>query len=274
VTALADGDQAMSGLSQLLPTTLAVILGLMLALWLASVVRRDASIVDAFWGAGFVVVVWICWALAPPERWRPLVLAWMATAWGVRLSAFILWRNWGHGEDRRYGAMRAHHGRRFWWVSLFTVFLLQGVLLWFVSLPLQAAIAADAAAPLGWLDAAGLALWAVGLTFETVGDWQLARFRAEPANSGRVLDRGFWRYTRHPNYFGDFCVWWGLYLVAAAGGAAWTLASPALMSVLLLKVSGVSLLETTIVDRRPEYAAYKQRTNAFFPGPPKASRSP
>lgn len=259
----------MHELSQLLPTTLAVILGLMMTLWLVSVARRDASIVDAFWGAGFVVVVWVCWALARPTSLRPLVLAWMATIWGVRLAAFILWRNWGHGEDRRYAAMRAHHGPRFWRVSLGTVFLLQGAILWFVALPLQATIAADAAAPLGWLDLLGLLLWATGVVFETVGDWQLARFKADPANAGRVMERGLWRYTRHPNYFGDFCAWWGMYLIAGAGGAWWTVASPLLMSLLLMKVSGVALLENTIGDRRPGYAAYRARTNAFFPGPPK-----
>jgi steroid 5-alpha reductase family enzyme len=147
---------------------------------------------------------------------------------------------------------------------------LQSLLLWIVSLPLQ--VAALRATPnlLGWLDALGISLWAVGIFFETVGDWQLARFRSDPANRGRVFDGGLWRYTRHPNYFGDFCVWWGLYVVASAGGAAWTVFSPLLMSVLLLRVSGVGLLESTITERRPEYAAYQARTNAFFPGVPRS----
>lgn len=260
----------MPPLTTTLLTTLAILLAAMVALWLVSLVRRDVSIVDAFWGLGFIAVVWIVCALHWPAHPRPLVLTCLTTLWGSRLSLFILWRNWGHGEDRRYAAMRAHHGQRFWWISLATVFLLQGVILWFVSLPLQAAIATDAASPWVWLDAAGLPLWLVGVSFESLGDWQLARFKADGANAGRVMDRGLWRYTRHPNYFGDFCVWWGLYLIAAAGGAGWTVASPLVMSLLLMRVSGVALLEGTIAERRPDYAAYQARTNAFFPGPPKS----
>ncbi|MDQ1345785.1 MAG: hypothetical protein QG586_1316, partial [Pseudomonadota bacterium] len=137
------------------------------------------------------------------------------------------------------------------------------------SLPLLAAIHSDA--PLGWLDIAGVALWVVGLVFEAGGDWQLARFKADPGNRGRVLDTGFWRYTRHPNYFGDFCVWWGFFLIALAAGGAWSIVGPVLMSVLLLKVSGVALLEKDIGERRPAYRDYVRRTNAFFPGPPRVA---
>jgi steroid 5-alpha reductase family enzyme len=221
--------------------------------WLVSIARRDASLFDPFWGTGFVVVAWLACVLNRPVEPRAMLLAVLTTLWGLRLSLFLLWRNWGHGEDRRYRAMRDHWGPRFWWVSYVTVFLLQGVILWF------------------GLDIAGLGLWTVGVLFESLGDWQLARFKADPANAGRVMDRGLWRYTRHPNYFGDFCVWWGLYLIAAAGGAWWTVGSPLLMSLFLMRVSGVTLLEQTIVDRRPDYAAYQRRTNAFFPGLPKGS---
>lgn len=244
------------------------VLAAMVALWGISLARRDASIADPFWGTGFVIVAWLAVALhrSPPPR--VLLLTGLVTVWGLRLSLYLLSRNRSHGEDRRYAAMRSHHGPRFWWVSLFTVFLLQGALLWFIALPLQVAAVNRSPDPVGWLDAAGLLLWLIGFAFESVGDWQLARFRANPENAGRVLDRGLWRYTRHPNYFGDFCIWWGLYVIAAAGGAAWTIASPVVMSVLLMRVSGVSLLESTILDRRPEYAAYQKRTNAFFPGPP------
>ena len=150
-----------------------------------------------------------------------------------------------------------------------TVFLLQALILWFVSWPIQVACFAAEASPFGWLDLVGASVWLVGFLFESVGDWQLARFKAAPANSGRVMDRGLWRVTRHPNYFGDCCMWWGLYLIAVAGGAWWTIFSPLLMTLLLLKVSGVSLLEKTIVDRRPDYTDYQARTNAFFPGPPR-----
>jgi steroid 5-alpha reductase family enzyme len=247
--------------------SLALITGIMTVLWLLGTARRDVSIVDPFWGTGFVIVTGIvCWLNMPVDLRGWLVVG-LTLAWGLRLSLYLLWRNWGHGEDRRYVAMREHHGQRFGWLSLPMVFLLQGAILWFVSLPVQLTLALKLTKPLGMLDAAGLAVWVIGMFFETVGDWQLARFRADPSRSGRVMDRGLWRYTRHPNYFGDFCVWWGLYLIAAAGGSWWTIGSPLLMAFLLMKVSGVTLLETTITDRRPGYAEYKSRTNAFFPGP-------
>ena len=258
----------MSPFTQTLLATLAVVLTTLFVLWLLSVAKRDASIIDPFWGTGFVLVVWTAFALNRHESLRSLLLAVLTTIWGARLSLFLLCRNWGHGEDRRYQAMRVQHGQRFWWVSLISVYLLQGIIWWFVALPIQAAVVTASAAPLSWLDAIGVALWATGVFFETVGDWQLARFKADPANAGRVMDRGLWRLTRHPNYFGDFCVWWGVFLIAASSGAWWTVLSPLVMSVLLLKVSGVTLLEKTITERRPEYAAYQARTNAFFPGPP------
>lgn len=251
---------------------LGILLAALLVLWLASVARRDASIVDPFWGLGFVLVAGATWlqTLSADERSlgpRAIALAVMAGVWGLRLSLFLSWRNWGHGEDYRYRAMRERHAARFWWVSLFTVFLLQGVILWTVAMPLQVGIGFDSGTPWRALDWIGAAVWLIGLFFESVGDWQLARFRADPANRGQVLDAGLWRYTRHPNYFGDCCVWWGLYLTAASGGAWWTLFSPLAMTWLLMKVSGVTLLEQTIADRRPEYRQYKLATNAFFPGP-------
>jgi steroid 5-alpha reductase family enzyme len=189
------------------------------------------------------------------------------SVWALRLSVYITWRNWGHGEDPRYEAIRARNEPNFSFKSLYLVFGLQAVLAWIISLPTLGATLS--AAPLTPLDAAGSALWLVGITFEAGGDWQLARFKANPENRGRVMDRGFWRFTRHPNYFGDFCVWWGLYLIAAGGGAWWSLLGPLVMSVLLLKVSGVALLESDIAKRRPEYVDYIKRTNAFFPWMPK-----
>jgi len=261
----------MSPLTITLLATLATVAASLTLLWLVSVARRDASIIDPFWGTGFVIVAAVsCWLNRPPAA-RSVLLVALCGAWGLRLSIYLLARNWGHGEDRRYQAMRQYQGPRFWWLSLFTVFLLQALLLWIVSFPIQVAASAAQPAPLFWLDVVGAAIWSVGFFFETVGDWQLARFKASPRNQGRVMDRGLWRFTRHPNYFGDFCVWWGLYLVAAAGGAWWTIFSPLLMSVLLLRVSGVTLLEKTITDRRPDYAAYQSRTNAFFPGRPRNS---
>jgi steroid 5-alpha reductase family enzyme len=258
----------MSPFLETMSTTFVLVACLMTAVWLLSLARKDASVIDPFWGLGFfVVTVAACVlnGLVP----RTALLLILIAVWSLRLSVYLLWRNWGHGEDRRYVKMREKHGRRFWWVSLFSVFLLQGVILWFVSLPIQVAAARNLSTPFSVLDVAGTVIWGVGLFFESVGDWQLARFRAEPGNSGRVMDRGLWRYTRHPNYFGDFCIWWGLYLICGAGGAWWTVLSPIFMSILLLAVSGVSLLESTIGERRPDYVAYKARTNSFFPGPPR-----
>jgi steroid 5-alpha reductase family enzyme len=246
-----------------------VVLAAMLALWIVATLRRDVSLVDIFWGPGFAVVAWLSMFNNPPHLSRDWLLTLLTTIWAGRLALYIAWRNWGKGEDRRYAAMRDHHGRHFVWVSLLTVFGLQGLLLWLIALPMQISAALNLARPLGVLDYFGAALWLVGFIFEAGGDWQMARFQADPANKGRVMDKGFWRYTRHPNYFGDFCVWWGLYLIAAAGGAWYTILSPLVMSGLLLKVSGVALLEQTIGERRPAYAQYARRTNAFFPGPPR-----
>lgn len=253
----------------LLATALATLLAQLL-LWLASLRLRDVSIVDIYWGLGFALIAIVTAALAGGYPWRKLLLTLLTVLWGLRLAFHLFWRNAGHGEDYRYQAMRRHHGARFPLVSLATVFGLQGALMWIVSLPVQLGQVAAAPAHLTWLDAAGAALWALGLAFESVGDWQLARFKADPGNAGAVMDRGLWRYTRHPNYFGDACVWWGLWLVAAAGGAGWTVLSPALMTFFLMKVSGVAMLERTIGTRRPAYADYVARTSAFLPWFPKA----
>jgi len=262
VTALLDHPLALSA---------AALLGAMVVLWLVSLPLRNASIVDVFWGPAFVLAAWTA-ALADDGGGprRALALA-LVSLWGLRLGLHLARRNLGHGEDPRYLAMRRGHGPRFWWVSLFTVFLLQAVLAWLISLPVQAAVIGPAA-PLGLLDLAAALLWAVGLAFEAIGDAQLARFRADPRNRGRALDTGLWRYTRHPNYFGDACAWWGLGLLGVAAGAPWTLVSPLLMTFLLLKVSGVALLERDIAERRPAYRDYAARTSAFFPWfPRKAS---
>ena len=248
----------------LLATALGTVIAQLL-LWLASLRLRDVSIVDIYWGLGFAQIAVITAALAGGYPWRKLLLTMLTVLWGLRLGFYLFWRNAGHGEDYRYQAMRRHHGARFPLVSLATVFGLQGALMWIVSLPVQFGQLAAAPAHLTWLDAAGAAIWALGLAFESVGDWQLATFKADPANAGAVMDRGLWRYTRHPNYFGDACVWWGLWLIAAAGGAWWTILAPALMTFFLMKVSGVAMLERTIVKRRPEYAAYIARTSAFVP---------
>lgn len=252
-------------------TNLAAITGCVVSLWIFSLLLNDTSIVDIFWGPGFVVVAWVTMGLTGFELDRSWLLVAMATIWGLRLGIYLALRNIGKGEDRRYTAMREKFGPSFRWTSLFIVFLLQGAIMWLVALPLQFGIPGDGS--LGWLDFVGLAVWATGLFFESVGDFQMARFKSDPANRGKVFDRGLWRYTRHPNYFGDFLVWWGLFLVAFAAGAPWwTIFSPLAMSFLLIRVSGVRLLESSLKARTEGYRDYIERTSAFFPMPPRAAR--
>ena len=249
---------------------LALIVVLALLTWLASVARRDVSLVDRGWSVFIAGAALVYFARLPAPGARGAWLIALALVWALRLSLYITARNWGHGEDRRYQAIRARNQPNFAFTSLYLVFALQAVLAWVVSAPLFAAMAG--ARPLGVLDAPGPALAAFGIVFEAIGDAQMARFKADPANRGQVMDRGLWRYTRHPNYFGETCVWWGFWLVALAGAGpagAWSMVSPLLMTVLLLKVSGVSLLERDIVERRPAYRDYIVRTNAFFPGRPR-----
>ena len=248
-------------------TGLAAMLAAAAATWGLSLKLHRVSIVDTLWSLLFVLGAFAYALSGGAWSARALRVLVLVSMWALRLSVYITWRNWGHGEDPRYEVIRARNEPNFAFKSLYLVFGLQAVLAWIISLPTLGATLS--ATPLTALDAAGSALWLVGITFEAGGDWQLARFKANPANRGRVMDRGFWRFTRHPNYFGDFCVWWGLYLIAAGGGAWWSFPGPLLMSVLLLKVSGVALLESDIAKRRPEYIDYIKRTNAFFPGPPK-----
>lgn len=252
---------------ELLALNLLVTLVLMTALWIVSLILRDVSIVDVFWGLGFIVIALMTFCRAEHDAARKWLLLGLTTAWGLRLAIHLGIRKFGSPEDSRYQAMRQKIGPRFWIVSLGVVFLLQSVLMNVVALPIVLGQLDDT--PLGWIDAVGVIVWWVGLFFEAIGDWQLARFKADPSNAGKVMDHGLWRYTRHPNYFGDFAVWWGLYLVAlGAVGAWWTIVSPLLMSFLLLRVSGVTLLEDSLRERKPEYAEYTAKTSAFFPWPP------
>jgi len=254
--------------TEALVTAGVVVVALFVALWLVSLMVRDASIVDPFWGPGFAIVAWVVYARADDPGFRGLVVAVIVTIWALRLGIHLAVRNLGHGEDFRYQAMRRQWGSRFWIVSLGTVFLLQAALMWIVSLPVQVAMVDGGdATVLVWI---GVAIWAVGLFFETVGDWQLRRFKADPTNAGRVMDRGLWRYTRHPNYFGDFTVWWGIFLAAiAVVGHVWTIVGPIVMSILLMRVSGVPMLERSLAKRRPGYEEYVARTSSFFPRPPR-----
>lgn len=255
------------------PFLQAALLGLGTALvvafltWLASLMQRDVSLVDRVWGPMIALAAAAFAVVLPSTEPRVTVMAALLAVWALRLAAYITWRNWGQGEDERYRQIRARNQPNFEIKSLVIVFALQAGLAWLVATPFLAALGE----PRGWsaLDTIGAALVVFGIVFETVGDWQLARFKARPDSQGRVMDQGLWRYTRHPNYFGEFCVWWGFFAMALATGGWWSVLSPLVMTVLLLKVSGVGLLEKDIGERRPAYRDYIARTNAFFPGPPR-----
>ncbi len=251
--------------------SLAVTMIILTGLWWVSVRRRDASIIDIYWGPGFAVIAWIAVSLSPDPGAAAIALAVLVSLWGVRLGAYLWSRNHGKPEDPRYAAMRKNYSgdEAFGRASLTRIFYLQGVLMWLISLPIQ--VAAVAGIPsTGALAILGLVVFATGFAFESIGDYQLAAFKREPSNRGKVMDTGLWRYTRHPNYFGDACVWWGLFLIAAEAPAArWTVFAPALMTYLLVRVTGKKLLEEGLRRSKPEYAAYIERTSSFFPRPPR-----
>ena len=248
-------------------TNLAIVLVAMSCLWIVSVVVKDSSIVDPCWGLGFVVIAWSTIWQTGWQDLRDGLLVVLVTLWGLRLSGYLYLRNHNKGEDRRYAAMRHKHGSSFWWVSFLTVFMLQAVLMWFISLTFQSGMFHSGLSEIGFVGGLGVVVWVVGFAFESIGDFQMAQFKSNPDNAGKVMNRGLWRYTRHPNYFGDFCVWWGLFLIAFNAHSWWTFVCPALMSFFLMKVSGVAMLESDIADRRPDYDAYKKTTIAFFPMP-------
>lgn len=255
-------------LEHVLLTNLAVIATVLVVLWCLSLKLRNASIVDIFWGCGFVLIAWVSLSASGRLSSKPLILTILVSVWGLRLAGYLAWRNIGKPEDYRYAAMRERHGKRFPVVSLFTVFGIQGLLMWIIALPLQVGISQSQ----DWhpLTAIGVILWIAGLLFEAVGDYQLASFKADAANDGRVMNRGLWRYTRHPNYFGDFLVWWGFYMVAIESDSWWwTIIGPLVMSFLLIRVSGVRLLESSLRKRVGGYEEYVRDTSAFFPLPPK-----
>lgn len=246
-----------------------LLMAMMVLLWLVSVVRRNASIVDPLWGTTFVVAAWWYFLRTPHgDPGRKLLLVALVTVWGLRLSIYLLWRNWGEPEDPRYQAFRRRYGpERYWWVSFFQVFVLQGTLSWLIGAPLLAA--QFGGGPLGLLDALGVGVWLVGFVFEAGSDLQLARFRARRRSPDELLVGGFWRYTRHPNYFGDAACWWGYGLLSIAAGGWVSALGAVLMTALILKVSGVALLERSLGSQKPGYAEYARRTSAFLPWPPR-----
>ncbi len=247
---------------------LPVLLTMTTLTWLVSLPLRNASIVDSVWSLLLAAAALVyAWPLTTVQGERATVVLWLVMVWALRLSVYITVRNKGHGEDRRYQEIRRRNEPGFAFKSLYLVFALQAGLAWIVSLALLPALQSHS--PWSWLDWLGLLLTVFGLLWESIGDAQLAAFRADPANRGGVMDRGLWRYSRHPNYFGECCVWWGFGVFALATGSLWALVSPLLMTGLLLRVSGVSLLEKDIGERRPAYRDYVTRTNAFLPWRPR-----
>jgi steroid 5-alpha reductase family enzyme len=239
-------------------------------LWIWSVLIKNVSIVDIFWGIGFVVVnafyVFSSGELNP----RKMVILVLVTVWGLRLAGYLAIRNIGKGEDFRYQEFRRKYGaERYWWFSYFQTFLLQGVLMMIVSLPLLGISVGPASGDLNLLDYIAILTWLVGFTFEAGGDYQLSRFKGDPGNRGKVLDTGFWKYTRHPNYFGDTAVWWAYALFSISAGSYWQVIGTVVMTLLIIKVSGVALLEKTLNESKSQYREYIQKTSSFFPWFPK-----
>ena len=248
--------------------TLAASVAVMFVTWLISLRLADASLADVSWGLCFVAVAWTSYLVGPGVGDRSLLIAVLVTVWGGRLAGYVAWRH--DGEDRRYQVMRERYGKAFALRSLFTVFVLQAVIAWVVSAPIQ--VAATDASPLsvGLIGILGALVCLGGFACEATADFQLSRFLARSDSGGKVMDEGIWRYSRHPNYFGDSAFWWGVWLIALETGSAWwTAIGPVVMTVFLLKVSGVALTEKTISSRRPGYAEYVERTSAFIPLPPK-----
>ncbi|MEQ8674270.1 MAG: DUF1295 domain-containing protein [Aggregatilineales bacterium] len=252
----------------------AIVLLLMLMVWGTSLLLKDSSIIDIFWGLGFVAVAYTYNVFSEGFAMRETIVFVLVILWGVRLSAHLAYRNLPKGEDFRYQKWREQHGDSYWWISFFRVNLLQGVIMWIVSAPLLAAQFSDTPDSITALDIIGIVVWAIGFTFEALGDWQLMQFKRNPANKGKVMDQGLWRYTRHPNYFGDAMVWWGFFLIALnTPNGFLTIFSPLIMTFLLMRVSGVAMLERTLKETKPAYKQYIESTSAFFPMPPKKLES-
>jgi len=246
-----------------------LILSLMTTLWIVSILLKNVSIVDMFWGMGFVMVntFYFINTEATPAK---IILLLLVAIWGFRLSFYLAWRNIGKPEDFRYQEFRNKYGKKnYWWISFFQTFILQGLLMWVISMPLLGTNLYSTSQNLGFIDYFGIFLWLIGFIFEAGGDMQLARFKKDNANKGKVLNTGFWHYTRHPNYFGDSAVWWGFGLFCLSSGSYWLISGSVLMTLLILKVSGVALLEKSLKEKKPEYVNYIQNTSSFIPWFPK-----
>lgn len=239
-------------------------LGFGLIGWILSVFRNNVTHVDSMWSLFFLVAGFTYIESFSTLSSRGNLILYLVAIWALRLCIYLTWRNLGPHEDHRYAAIRKNNAPHFRWSSIYIVFGLQAVLAWIISLPILGSITSTT--PLNMIDMVGVLLALFGIAWESIADWQLSRFKQHATNKYKVLDTGVWRYSRHPNYFGECCVWWGFFLIAIAGGAWWALPSAILMTLMLLKVSGVALLEKDIAERRPEYLRYIKNTNAFIPG--------
>ncbi|MBT8306693.1 MAG: DUF1295 domain-containing protein [Maribacter sp.] len=247
-----------------------IILVLVTLLWIGSIFIKNVSIVDIFWGLGFVVVNAFYVFMSGELNARKILILTLVSIWGLRLAIYLAYRNIGKGEDFRYQEFRRNYGpKRYWWFSYFQTFLLQGVLIMIVSLTLLGINSSASSGDLTLLDYIGIAVWLIGFTFEAGGDFQLARFKRNVENKGKVLNTGFWKYTRHPNYFGDSAVWWAYAIFSMAAGSYWQIIGSIVMTILIIKISGVTLLEKTLKHTKPQYRDYIQKTNSFFPWFPK-----
>lgn len=246
----------------LLPLMLLAFLG-----WLYSLKCDNVTIVDTLWGMFFLTATLFSFVFFAFPNSRSYLILTLVLIWSSRLSIYLHIRNHNKPEDLRYKAIRDRNQPNFRIKSLYLVFLLQAVLAWFISLPLYVSIQSES--PLNLFDWVGLALWIIGMCFQVAGDLQLSRFKANPENKGKVLREGVWRYTRHPNYFGESCIWFAYGLIGLGAGVWWAIISPVIMTYLLVKVTGAALLEASIVERNPDYRNYMKTTNRFLPWFPK-----
>jgi len=257
-------------MTRILLTQLAVIAIYMTVWYLVARALSRFDVADIAWGPGFIISV-LTAAVAVSERLNPrayLVMA-LVIVWGTRLPLHVYLRNRGKPEDARYRSWRQEWGKNAHIRAFFQIFMLQGLLLLVISLPITSVMMAGSSA-FTLLDAAGLFIWAMGFLFEAIGDWQLLRFKKDPAHKGRIIKAGLWRFSRHPNYFGEVTLWWGMYLIALSSGASWpVIIGPLTITFLILKVSGIPMLEKKY-EGNPEFEAYRRQTSAFFPLPPKS----
>lgn len=259
-------------IAQNFAVTAALALSMVILMWLISIPLRDVSIIDMFFSAMIATLILAAYWLSDSGGGIALLIVTLVVIWALRMTVYLVKRNWGHGEDPRYTRLRSWvpPGWPFHWLSLRQVFLLQGVVLWVLTLPQQIAISNSSAAHFGLLAFIGLLMWCVGFFFESVGDYQLTRFKADESNRGKIMDRGLWRYTRHPNYFGELCQWWGLFVIALEAPWAWCgVLGPLVYSWLVINVTGQATLDKKLARDKPGYAEYMRVTNGIIPWIPR-----